>query len=276
MKTYFENYKHFGKCLFIENSEIKIGVPVEFGIRISYLSYKGSDNLFFEQPKDMTDLTSKDGWRVYGGHRLWVAPESDNVYYPDNNPISYEIFDDKVVLHQQKDEWLNVEKTMEISFTEYNVVKVVNLVKNLDEKTRRFSAWGITSVAGGGTQFIPLKHGERSYYPLSNVCAWHYTNLGDERVEYFPEYIKLSHRATNKLFKIGVGHPNGPVKYVNKGVCFEKSFDIYSDKEYTDSNVSYETYMCNHMVEIESLSPLYEVNQNQTISHTELWRLTKN
>ena len=45
--------------------------------------------------------------------------------------------------------------------------------------------------------------------------------------------------------------------------------------QYPDNNVSFETFMCDHMVEVESLSPLYEVAPNQTVSHTELWRLTK-
>ena len=53
---YLENYKHFGNCLFIENGDVKLAVPLSFGIRIVYLSYKGSENLFFEQPSEMKDL----------------------------------------------------------------------------------------------------------------------------------------------------------------------------------------------------------------------------
>mgnify|MGYP003412693053 CR=1 FL=1 len=38
--------------------------------------------------------------------------------------------------------------------------------------------------------------------------------------------------------------------------------------------MSYETYLCDQMVEIESLSVLYDVKPGQTIGHTEVWKLT--
>jgi hypothetical protein len=275
MKTYIGNHAVFGKMLFAENGDIKLGIPLDFGIRISYLTYKDSKNLFFEQPKDMTDLATEEGWRVYGGHRLWLAPESEKDYNPDNLPISYEIFDDKIVLYQENDEVLKVKKSIEISFVDDNVVKVKNNLQNTDKEARTFSVWGVTSMDGGGTEYIPLKYGTMSYSPLTNVSMWYYTVLGDERAEYTPEMIKLTNRPYPTKYKIGVGHPNGTVKYVNHGVCFEKIFDIFRDKQYPDSNVSFETFMCDHMVEVESLSPLYEVAPNQTVSHTELWRLNK-
>lgn len=275
MKTYIKNHAIFGKMLFAENGDIKLGIPLDFGIRISYLSYKNSKNLFFEQPKEMTDLSTEDGWRVYGGHRLWLAPESPDDYNPDNSPISYEILEDKIVLYQQEDSVLKVKKSIEISFEDENTVKVVNKLQNTDEKTRSFSVWGVTSMDGGGTEYIPIKYGTMSYSPLTNVSMWYYTVLGDERAEYSKELIKLTHRPYPTKYKIGVGHPNGTIKYVNHGVCFEKIFDIFKEKQYPDCNVSFETFMCDYMVEVESLSPLFEVAPNQTVCHTELWRLTK-
>lgn len=275
MKTYIENHDIFGEMLFAENGDIKLGIPLGFGIRISYLSYKASKNLFFEQPKEMTDLASEDGWRVYGGHRVWLAPESEKDYNPDNLPISYEIADDRIILYQREDECLRVKKCVEISFEADNTVKVVNKLQNTDGKTRSFSVWGVTSMAGGGIEYIPLKYGELNYSPLNHISTWFYTDLGDKRAEYYPELIKLSHRPYPTKYKIGVGHPNGSIKYVNHGVCFEKIFDIYKDKQYPDNNVSFETFMCDYMVEVESLSPLFEVAPNQTVSHTELWRLTE-
>lgn len=275
MKTYIENHKIFGKLLFAENGDIKLGIALEFGIRIPFLSYKGSENLFFEQPKQMTDLSTELGWRVYGGHRLWIAPESEKNYCPENAPISYQVFEDKIVLSQQNDEWLKVKKSIEISFEQDNVVKLVHKIENTDNITRRFSPWSITSMAGGGVEYVALHYRENGYDPLHRISMWDYTSLGDDRVEYSRELIKLSHRPNSKKYKIGVGHPNGPVKYVNKGVIFEKIYDVFKDKEYPDGNVSFETFLCDHMVEVESLSPLYDVQPNQTVCHTEKWRLEK-
>lgn len=274
MNTYIENHSHFGKTLFVESGNLKLGIPLDFGIRISYLSYKGGKNLFYEQPHDMTELATDEGWRVYGGHRVWLAPECPEDYAPDNMPISYEISEGKIILKQSTDKRLQVEKCVEISFVDKDTVRVVNKLRSTADKERRFSVWAVTSMCGGGTEYIPLKYGEPSYSPVTNIPMWFYTDLGDERAEYSKNLIKLSHRPYPTKYKIGVGHPAGSVKYVNHGVCFEKIFEILDDKQYPDSNVSYETFMCDYMVEVESLSPLYDVAPNQTVSHTELWRLS--
>ena len=275
MKTSIEKLEHLGNCLMLESQDIKVGIPLEFGLRISYLSYKGSENLFFVQPTDMSDMSLPNGWRVRGGHRLWTAPESQKHYYPDNDAISYEIVDDGVILSQVEDPWLKIQKSIEISFVECNLLKVVHKVKNTDNKTCTFSPWGVSSMAGGGTEYIPLPLREGGYDPLLRYSTWDYACLGDERLTYSLEQIKISHKPTGKKFKMGLGHPNGPVKYVNRGVVFEKIYDIFRDKLYPDGNVSFETFMCDHAVEVETLSPLSEVGPGQTATHTELWRLTK-
>ncbi len=273
MKTYIENHLLFGKTLFAENGDTVLGIPLDHGLRISYLSYKGSDNLFFEQPLDMTALTTPNGWRVYGGHRLWKAPESKDIYYPDNDAISYEISDGKITIRQKNDPWINVEKTMEISFLSNDSLQITHIIKNTDSQAKTFSVWPVTSVAPGGTEYIPLHYAQSGSAPLHKISTWYYTSLGDERAEYKRDLITLRHKPNDLLYKIGISHPAGPITYTNKGVVFEKSFEIDKDKEYPDGNVSYETYMCNYMVEMESLSPLYTVEAGRCAEHKEIWKL---
>ncbi len=275
MHAYIQEYKHFGLCLFAENGDVKIGIPLNFGIRISYLSYKGSENLFFEQPADMTDITTEEGWRVYGGHRLWMAPESGITYYPDNDPITYQLVDDKIVLTQEIDPWLNIKKVFEITLGK-KTVKIKHIVQNLNDKPIKFALWPITSLDGGGVETIPLptlKDGFKKHY---NLTSWYYNDLSDERVEFSKNYITITHKPIKVNFKIGVGHPYGNVKYVNKGVVFEKAYKVFDNKKYTDGGVSYETYFCEHMVEVETLSPLFTIKPNKTAVHTEKWILSKN
>lgn len=273
MKTYINEHKLFGKTLFAESGDVVIGIPLDYGIRIAYLSYKGSDNLFFEQPRDMTALTTADGWRIYGGHRLWIAPEGKHLYHPDNDPISYEITEDKIILRQKKDPRINVEKTMEIEFLSDNSLKILHRIKNAGPEKRGFSVWPITCVAPNGIQHIPLRYAESGPAPLHKISTWYYTSLGDSRASYTRTGITLKHAVAESLYKIGIGHPVCPITYTNKGVTFEKSFEICPDMEYPDGNVSYETYMCDHMVEMESLSPFYTVEPGDCAEHTEIWTL---
>lgn len=273
MNSYIKTHKIHGEILYLENEDIRIGVALEFGLRISYLSYKGSDNLFFEQPNDMTDLTTPDGWRVRGGHRLWTAPEGEQCYHPDNDRITYQLFDNGVSIFQTKDPRINMEKTMHITFLGNSRVKIMHEIKNLSNEKCRVALWPITAVDGGGVEEICLNKQKSGCLPTNVIATWSYTSLGDERAEFTSEKITLRHKPTSKLFKIGVGRLSAPVKYTNKGVVFTKSFDFFPEKEYTDGNVSYETYMCDHMAELESLSPLYDILPGEVRSHSEIWEL---
>ncbi len=273
MKNYIESRENYGNVLFLENGSLKVGVPLNFGIRISHLYYKDSENIFFEQPLTMTALTTPDGWRVRGGHRLWVAPEGDWCYHPDNDPISYELTASGVILRQKNDPRLNLEKTVEIVFRSEDSIEVIHKIKNTADTEKRCALWGVTSVAPLGVEYIPLTVSEPSSAPVNKITTWYYTSLGDERAEYTREAITLTHKPTGELFKIGVGHPSGNIRYENRGVIFEKEYKIDPDGEYTDGEVSYETYMCDHMVELETLSPLYTVEPGGTAEYSEIWKL---
>ncbi len=275
MNTKIINHPVWGKTLFADNNVVEIGIPLEFGIRIGHLSYKDEENLFYEQPNDSKDLCTPEGFRVRGGHRLWLAPESEKDYFPDNQCIQYEISGDTISLFQEEDPWLGVKKSMEITFAGDEEMHVRHKVINTEKTLKKFALWPITSVAPGGTERIALRQRENGYDPLHTITMWDYTSLGDERATYTHESITLTHKPFERKYKIGIGHPNGPVTYENKGVVFEKSFEIDLSKAYPDGGVSFETFMCMHMVEIETLSPLYEISYNESAEFVEHWKLKR-
>ena len=107
----------------------------------------------------------------------------------------------------------------------------------------------------------------------NRVSWWDHTSLGDERATYEKEQIIIRHLPIDKPYKIGVGCPKGPVRYINGSVIFEKSYDFKNDVTYPDGDVSFETFFCRHMAEIESLSPLYTVAPGESAEHQETWKL---
>ena len=275
MKTYIKQYGEFGDLLFIENGDVVLGVPLNFGLRISYLSYKGSDNLMFEHPSNSTKFTTDNGWRLYGGHRLWIAPEGDESYYPDNEPISYTVYDDKVVFTQKRDPWIDVIKSFEISFTKDGLVKIEHKITNVADKVKRFAPWSVTTLAGGGVEFIPLKEPTSTYTPKYRLSMWRNAFLNDSRLEFLNNGIRITHEENREPCKIGVGHPDKSVTYTNKGVIFEKIINVIENATYPDGDVSFETYLIGEFAELETLAPLSDVEPNKTVCHTETWRLTK-
>ncbi len=275
MRTYEREHEILGRLLCAECGEITVGVALDFGLRISYLSFGGSENLFFEQPNDMTELSTPEGWRVRGGHRLWLAPEGKHDYYPDNESITAEVLADGLRIRQKNDPWLRAEKTVEIRFLPENTLELRHLVKNTDTASRRVSLWGVTSLAAGGTEYIPMAVRDGGSDPNHVFATWDYTSLGDERATYERDLITLDHYATGKKYKIGVGHPKGSVRYENRGVVFEKLLDVKDGAEYPDGGVSFETFLCDHMVEVETLSPLMDIGAGETATYSEFWKLTK-
>lgn len=275
MNTKIKVHNVFGKSLFAENGCVEIIIPLEFGLRIGHFSLLGEKNVFFEQPNDMTDLSTPEGWRVRGGHRMWLAPESEKVYCPDNAPIEYTLLENGVEIFQQEDPWLHVKKSMRIVFHDGAEVEVTNRVENTGEEAIRCSVWAISAMAPGGVEELSFALRDGGYDHWHRISMWDYTSLGDDRAEYRRDGIKLTHRPIDRKYKIGVGHPYGPVRYTNNGITFVKEFDVKPEMEYPDANVSFETFMCKHMVEIESLSPLMTIAPGETGAHTEIWRLEK-
>lgn len=268
-------HPYFGACLYITNEIVELRIPLSYGIRIGHFALCGGENVFYEQPHDMTELTTPEGWRVRGGHRFWVAPEGEQTYYPDNNPIQYEVSGNSVLLTQQEDPWLHVNKSICITFGEDASVQVKHCLENTGNTPKTCSIWAVTSVAPGGVQHIPLKAYDGGFKPRHWVSMWSYTDLGDYRAKYSREEIILTHEPIEQRYKIGVDRPNGPVWYENRGVIFEKDFPVILEEIYPDKDVCYETFMCRYMVEMESLSVLNTLAPGEKSEHTEIWRLKK-
>lgn len=273
MKHRCVTHPRMGECLYATNGIVEVYIPLSYGIRIGHFSPVGGENVFFEQPRDMTELTNPSGWRHWGGHRFWITPEDDNSYFPDNAPISYAIEGESILLMQAEDPWLRVKKSIRLTFGEDASVQVTHRLENTDTAERICALWAISAMAGGGTARIPAKGQGNPYQPNRNLALWNYTNPSDPRMVCTSEEIRLNHSPLPENFKIGIGHPTGTVEYENKGVVFQKDFPVCRALTYPDQNVSFEVFMCRHMIELESLSPLMDIPAGECREYTEIWRL---
>ena len=269
-----KNHPIYGECLFADNGIVEIGVPLEFGIRIGHFSFVGEGNVFFEHPNDMDDFTSDDGWRHHGGHRLWIAPETEGDYYPDNDPISYEVVGDKLILKQKEDPWQKVLKEIEVTF-DGATVKLLHRIINTADEPRTCGLWSISTLSPGGVQYVDLELRDNGMDPWVRLGAWDYTSYGDPRVKFERDLITFTHLPIDARLKMGIGHPISPVRYEMEDVVFYKHFDVDRSKAYPDSNVSYETFFSKYMLEMESLSPLGTINKGEAMEHIEVLELRR-
>ncbi|MBR5542562.1 MAG: hypothetical protein IKU65_00495 [Oscillospiraceae bacterium] len=272
MKHEIINHAVFGECLFVTNGTVEVKIPLSFGLRIGHFSLVGKKNVFFEQPDDMTDLTTPEGWRIRGGHRMWLAPEGNFDYFPDNAPIKYEISDDCITLTQEEDPWLSVIKSFVIKLDGAKL-HITHKVTNTAKEARTCSLWPISAMAAGGVEYIDLPLRENGFDPFRHIALWDYTTLDDERAEYSRNQIKISHMPTDERYKIGIGHPLSPVRYELSDTVFLKHFEVLKEKAYPDGGVSLETFFCRHMAEVETLSPVCTIESGQTAEYSETWEL---
>lgn len=262
-----------GRCLFLDNGVIEVGIPLDFGLRVCHFSFLGEQNVFFEQPNDMTELATPDGWRVRGGHRMWLAPESADVYAPDNDPISVERIPNGVRITQNEDTVLHAIKQFTL-ILDGESVRITHRLTNTGE-TRTCSLWAISVMASGGVERIPLALREGGYDPLHRFAIWDHTSLGDVRADYRKDEIILTHMPIDARYKLAVGHPAADVTYTLPYAIFVKHYDLKTNMTYPDGDASFETFLCRHMTEVESLSPLYILETGESATHDEVWTLRR-
>lgn len=274
MKNEIKKHPIYGECLYLTNETVEVYVPLSFGLRIGHFSFIGEKNVFFEQPLDMEMFTTPDGWKIRGGHRMWLAPESEKCYAPDNEPISYTLTDDGVILTQKEDMRLRVIKEFRLSFDGARV-RVTHKITNTKDEEQTYSLWAISVMRSDGVETIklPLRDGGMDH--MHRISMWDYTSLGDERAKYSRDKIEITHLPLDTKYKIGVGHPISPVRYENGSTVFLKHFDVLRSATYPDADVSYETFFSKYMVEMESLSPLYTLKPHESREHTEIWELLR-
>ena len=89
MKLQKTPYGGWKNCIRLTNAEIELIATTDVGPRVIRLGFIGGQNLFKEW-KDQLGKTGSDKWVIYGGHRLWHAPEvMPRTYAPDNGPVEY-------------------------------------------------------------------------------------------------------------------------------------------------------------------------------------------
>lgn len=272
------NYKSFGRCVRISNGVVDLLVTIDVGPRIIRFGFEGRENILCEN----TDYKVKSGdeyWYIYGGHRLWHAPEANpRTYYPDNSPITYEVVEDGIKVIGNVEKWRQVIKEMEITLSpEENKVRVLHRIINKNAWDIELSVWALTVMDKGGVEIIPINTHQTDLLPNMNLAIWPYTRLNDNRVNWGDKYIILRQdEKEDQPFKIGLNNQEGWAAYVNKGVTFLKRYKHIEGANYPDYGVSYETYTNYFMLEMETLSPLKKVKPDECIEHVEEWELIDN
>jgi len=266
----------WGKVLWLSDNHAEVAVALEFGIRVVHLSCPGMENLFYEQPADLSDgNATPQGWKLYGGHRMWLAPESDASYYPDNEPVSYTITGNSVLVEQKRDPWTGIRKQLRLTFRE-NAIDLENIFINDTDQMMEGGSWGVNSLSGGGVAKIDFAGTDPGdYVPRRVVSLWADTNIHDPRLQFTKHSLTATQLPLEDYFKLGLYCDPGKAVYENKGQRFILTFGAYGIENHPDNGCNFELYLAKEFMELETLGIKRCLLPGEAASHTETWQLEK-
>ncbi len=274
MKTHIDCSSRHGRLLWLTNGSIEVAAALDYGLRIMVLRCVGMENVLYHQPDDLSDgLSTEKGWRLYGGHRFWTSPESDDSYYPDNDPVEYRIEEDSVLLTQKTDEWTGFKKQIRLSFCDNGSLKVEHVLTNCNAYPLKAAAWGITTLTGGGVAKIPVEGSVGGYVPNRTLSLWFDSSLNDSRLSFENDCIIGRHLPSEKKLKIGAYTPQGEISMTNLGQKLEIFIAAHPIEDCPENGCNVELFLNKHIMELETLGELKAIPSGATVKHIEYWHL---
>ena len=262
------------------NDQIELIVTSDVGPRIIRFGFIGRENMFKEFP-DQLGITKSDKWLLFGGHRLWHAPEAARTYYPDFEPVLVQEIENGLIVTQKPEPTTGIQKQMEIRMKpDSPEVQVKHILINHNVWTVETAPWCLSVMDVGGTAIVPLPprgtHPE-DLLPTSVLSIWPFTDMSDPRWVWGFRYLLLKQDPTMSLpQKIGVFDSDGWAAYANKNALFVKQTPIQFDGVYPDLGANFEVFTNDQILEVESLGPLEMIPPKGMIDHLESWTLFDN
>ena len=271
-------YNGWRECLRLSDGVWELIAPTQVGPRIIRFGFVGGQNLFWEHPDQQGEMGG-DEWRIYGGHRLWHAPEHPvRTYAPDNAPIEWDWNGERLLLRQPVETRTGIQKDIEIRWRE-GFIEVIHRLINHNLWTVELAAWALSVMAPGGRAIIPQEpfqpHPE-ALLPVRPLVLWAYTDMSDPRWRWGKRYLQLRQDPNiSTPQKCGVLNRQGWMAYYLHGELFLKRFGYQPEATYPDFGCNCEVFTNAEMLELETLSPLTRLAPGATLEHIEHWSLHK-
>jgi hypothetical protein len=247
----------------------RLVITTDFGPRILLLSSGDGPNLLFV---DETRRMGNGRWLLYGGHRLWVAPETASTYAPDNDPCRVEVGAVRITV-TALDASSGVERSMAVSGSGGNFV-VAHTVINRSDTLVAGALWALTCITPKATIFFPW--GTGGYWDLKKAVYWkrwmsHGTDV--KSPQFAPTDDLFLIRPDGSEGKVGTSGHGGFIGATGPGFTFIKRFDRHPTAAYPDEDCAVQCYTCADFVEMETLSPLCTFFPSAPVVHEETWVL---
>jgi hypothetical protein len=278
------SYRGWNNAYKLSNGIAELVVTADVGPRIIFYGFHNGDNLLHEVEED-AGQTGGSEFRLYGGHRLWVSPEVERTYYPDNTPVAVSQHGSATCFTAKREELppgTNLQKEFEIELAATGShVRIRQRIRNDDTHPTTLAPWSPTVMAAGGRAILPLSSriamDKDHYLPVGIFGLWSFTDLADPRWVLGTTYIQLRHLANPQgHFKEqmgGIYNSAGWGAYFKEGYLFVKRAAVIRGAQYPDFGCNFEVFTNPAYVELETLGPLVELGPGEVVEHVEHWWL---
>jgi hypothetical protein len=280
------SYRGWENAYRISNDAVELIVLADVGPRIvSYRSIGGGENVFHEV-SDQAGLTGGSDFRLYGGHRLWIWPEVERTYFPDN--LSVAVSQERNLARftapvEGVYPGTNLQKELEIELDEEGPGVAVNhRITNRDSRATELAPWAPTMMRAGGRAILPLPPraamDKEHFQSVGPLTLWSFTDFADPRWTLGTEYIQLRQQSkpTGRFPEqmTGVYNPAGWGAYFLNGTLFVKSAPLIAGAVYPDFGCNFEVFTNPDFLELESLGPKVQLAPGESVHHKESWTLS--
>lgn len=264
------------ECVKLGNQYLTLLVTQSVGPRVISLQVGASQNLFAELPDTRLDYPGEGDFYLYGGHRLWHAPEEPaRTYYPDNQPVKIDAISRGVEITAPKEEATGMQKTIRIEVMEDRpVVVVTHTLYNRGLWPIMTAPWAITQLRAGGVAILPQSTKQvdgNPTLPGRTLAIWPYTDMGGDYFTWEKDYVLVRANMDDGALKIGYPNPRGWLAYWNDGTLFIKRAEYSPRAAYYDFGSSSECYCCPQFLELETLGPSTSLQPGDKVEHRETW-----
>ncbi len=281
------SYRRWENAYRISNAAVELVVLADVGPRVISYRFVGGENIFHEV-RGHAGLTGGTDFRLYGGHRLWVWPEVDRTYFPDNSPVAVSQENNLVRFTgpvEGAPPGSNLQKELEIQLDQFRSrVTIHHRVTNRDRRPTAVAAWAPTMMRAGGLAILPLPPraamDKDHFQSVGPLTLWSFTDFADPRWVLGTEYLQLRQQSNPKgrfpEQMSGVYNPAGWGAYFLNGILFVKSAPVIPGAAYPDFGCNFEVFTNREFLELESLGPKIQLAPGESTVHTETWSLFRN
>jgi hypothetical protein len=280
MAAKYSSFAGWEKNLKLFNDSVEVIITLEVGPRIiSYRPLEGRS--VFKLVDEEAGKSNEEGWKIRGGHRLWIAPEDFGkkdglTYAPDNSQVEHAIDDEFTARVSHLIEGpAKIRREMVITLERTGPkVTVEHRITNQSGASLELAPWGVSVMAPGGYAVIPQPPAgthPQDFVPNRAIIAWPFTDLTDERLRIGQRIMWLRHQANRPPIKFGLRHTEGWAAYVLGDHLFMKSVPFFAAETYADLGSNFEAFTNSELLELETFGPLKLISGGETIVHKESW-----